>query len=256
MSTRPTLLLLHHDGQLLDRLTRLFEGRGYAVVLAATVGQAQVHLGGERELDAVVAEWDAEHPAGGEAYRWVLEHRFGLRDRFVFLTEDPPADFDRLVAGRCLTVRPTEVAEIIRVAAATATRSVRAREGEAQAVWADSGPTLLVADDDPVVLAAMTALLRGAGFAVTAVDSGNAAIAELDRSDAEVILVEWGMANGSGAQVFQWIVTFRPWLVDRIAFLVERADEQQVVEAQGQPAFWKGADASGMIEALRRLAGR
>ncbi|MBP8809688.1 MAG: response regulator [Kofleriaceae bacterium] len=256
MPTRRTVLLLHHDGQLLDLLTRLFEARGYAVVLAATVGQALTHLGGERDLDAIVAAWDAHHPAGGEAYRWTLEQRFELRDRFVFLTEDPPPELDRLVAGRCLTVRPTETAEILRVVAAIAARVARARETEAQVVWADGAPTLLLADDDPVVLAAMGALLRDAGFAVTAVDSGNAAITELDRGDVDVILVEWAMVNGSGAHVFQWIVTFRPWLVDRVAFLIEAQDERQATAGPGRPTFWKGADAGDMIGALRRLAGR
>jgi CheY-like chemotaxis protein len=141
--TRRTVLLLHHDGQLLDLLTRLFEARGYAVVLAATVGQALTHLGGERDLDAVVAAWDAHHPAGGEAYRWTLEQRFELRDRFVFLTEDPPPELDRLVAGRCLTVRPTETAEILRVVAAIAARvDAGPRDRGPGGDWADGAPSV------------------------------------------------------------------------------------------------------------------
>ncbi|MEZ4404390.1 MAG: response regulator [Kofleriaceae bacterium] len=254
---RRSIVLLHHDGQLLDLLTRLFEGRGYAVALAATVGQARTHLESDRDFDAVVAEWDLAHGAGGEVYRWALEHRFDLRDRFVFLTDDPPADFDRVVAGRCLTVRPSEIVEIVRVVAATATRAARVRDSEAEALWeAGERPSLLVADDDPMVLGAMAGLLREAGFAVTSVDSGNAAIASLDRQEYDVILVAWAMANGTGAQVFQWVVTFRPWLVERTAFVIERAEDAQVAEALGRPTFWKGADAAEMIAALRRLAGR
>lgn len=251
---RRSIIVLSHDGQLLDLLTRLFEARGFAVALAATVGQALAHLGSEREFDVVVAEWDSAYAGGGEVYRWVLERRFDLRDRFVFLTEDPPADFDRVVAGRCLTVRPRETAEVVRLVVATAARVTR--PAELAADWSAGGPSLLLADDDPMLLAAMADLLREAGFAVTAVDSGKAAIAALDRDEHDVVLVEWHMANGTGAQVFQWVVTFRPWLVDRVAFLIERGEERQAVEAPGRPSFWKGADSVELIAGLKRIAGR
>ena len=253
---RRSIILLHHDGQLLDLLTRLFEARGYSVNLAATVNQARAHLDGEREFDAIIAEWDVLHPVGGEVYRWVLEHRFALRDRFVFLADEVPPELDRLVAGRCLTVRASETAEIIRVADATVRRAERARDRGADAQWTPDGrPTLLLADDDPMLLAAMAELLIDAGFAVTAVDSGNAAIAVLDGSEHDVVLAEWTMVNGSGAQLFQWIVTFRPWVVDRVAFLIDRADARIERTAPGRPVFHKGADSRALIAALRAIAG-
>lgn len=253
---RRSIILLHHDGQLLDLLTRLFEARAYSVNLAATVNQAKAHLGSEREYDVVVAEWDVHHPVGGEVYRWVLDHRFGLRDRFVFLADEVPPELDRLVAGRCLTVRASETAEIIRVADATVRRAERVRELGPDAQWSRGDrPKLLLADDDPAVLQAMAEILTQAGFAVTAVDSGNAAIAALDKHEVDVVLAEWAMVNGSGAQLFQWIVTFRPWLVDRLAFLIDRADARIEQTAPGRPAFHKGADSRALIDKLRALAG-
>jgi DNA-binding response OmpR family regulator len=255
VSDRRSLIVLIQDGHTLDRLTRLFEARGFAVALAATVGQALTHLGSERSFDAVVAEWDSHRPAGGELYRWVLEHRFPLRDRFVFLSDDPPPELDRLVAGRCLTVRPGETGEIIRVVTALVSR-VR-DGGELEAEWDPSdGPSLLLADDDPMLLDAMSRLLRDAGFAVTAVDSGAAAQAALDHGEFDVILLEWGMVGGSGSQVFQSIVTFRPWLVDRVAFLIDRKEDREATQGPGRPAFWKSADAGELIASLRKLAGR
>jgi len=253
---RRSIILLHHDGRLLDLLTRLFEARGYAVNLAATVTQARTHLSGDREFDVIVAEWDVQHPVGGEVYRWVLDHRFGLRDRFVFLADEVPAELDRLVAGRCLTVRPSETAEIIRVADATVRRAERARDQDTDAHWTPGDrPQLLLADDDPMLLAAMADILTAAGFAVTAVGSGHAAIAVLDHQEVDVVLAEWTMINGSGAQLFQWIVTFRPWLVERVAFLIDRADVRIEQTAPGRPVFHKGADSRALIEALRALAG-
>ncbi len=255
MEPRRTLLLLHHDVQLLDLLTRVFEARGFSVNLAATSMQARTMLGAERELDAVVAAWDASHGLGGEVYRWVLEHRFDLRDRFVFIGDEVPPEFDRIVAGRCLVVRANDTAEIIRVAEATARRSVRARTADPEPQWGDGvQPTLLLADDDPALLAVMTELLTETGWTVTPVDSGNAATAALDRSDFDVILCDWHMANGSGGHVFNWVVTFRPWLLERVVFLAERPGDGAERIVQGRPVFAKGADSARLIEALSAIA--
>jgi len=252
---RRSILLLHHDGQLLDLLTRVFEARGFAVSLAATQMQARTVLSGDRPLDVIVAGWDASHPLGGEVYKWALEHRYELRDRFVFVADEAPPEFDRLVAGRCLIVSAFETAEIIRVAEATARRPARSPSLPGDPSWSDgSRPTLLLADDDPLVLTAMAELLESAGWAVTAVDSGNAAISALDQQEFDVILSDWYMANGSGGHVFQWIVTFRPWMVDRIVFVTERLGDAAAQGAPGRPVFPKGADSAGLVEALRKIA--
>lgn len=255
MGPRRTILLLHHDAVLLDLLTRVFEARGFAVTLAATPMQARTFLSAERDLDVVVAAWDSTHNLGGDVYRWVLEHRFELRDRFVFVGDEVSPDFDRIVAGRCLVVRGADTAEIIRVAEATATRVVRARTADPEAVWGDEGrPTLLLADDDPALLAVMAELLTAAGWLVTPVDSGNAATAALDATDFDIILCDWHMANGSGGHVFNWVVTFRPWLLDRVVFLAERPGDGAERVVQGRPVFAKGADSARLIEALTAIA--
>jgi DNA-binding response OmpR family regulator len=252
---RRTILLLHHDAQLLDLLTRVFEARGFAVHLAATPMQARTMLASDRELDAVVAAWDATHGLGGEVYRWALEHRFELRDRFVFVGEEVPPEFDRIVAGRCLVVRPSDTPEIIRVADATANRSHRARTADPEPQWSEGDrSTLLLADDDPALLAVMADLLGDAGWAVTPVESGNAATAALDTTDFDVILCDWHMANGSGGHVFNWVVTFRPWLLDRIVFLAERPGDGVEKIVQGRPVFAKGSDSTKLLDALRAIA--
>jgi DNA-binding response OmpR family regulator len=252
---RRAILLLHHDAQLLDLLTRVFEARGFAVNLAATPMQARSMLAADRPLDTVVAAWDGAHNLGGDVYRWALEHRFELRDRFVFVGEEVPPEFDRIVAGRCLLVRPSDTPEIIRVAEATANRSHRARTADPEPVWSETGrPTLLLADDDPALLVVMTELLTDHGWAVTPVDSGNAATGALDQTDFDVILCDWHMANGSGGHVFNWVVTFRPWLLERVVFLAERPGDGAERIVQGRPVFAKGADSDKLLDALRAIA--
>jgi len=255
VEARRTILLLHHDAQLLDLLTRVFEARGFAVNLAATPTQARTVLERNREIDVVVAVWDAGHQFGGDVYRWALEHRFELRDRFVFVGDEVPADFDRVVAGRCLVVRAAETSEIIRVAEATAKRVRAARATEPVPQWLDGGrPSLLLADDDPSLLAVMTDLLNDAGYAVTPVDSGNAATTAIDQTEFDVILCDWHMAAGSGGHVFNYVVTFRPWLLDRIVFMTERPHDGAERVVQGRPVFPKGADSAKLIDALRAIA--
>lgn len=252
---RRSILLLHHDAGLLDLLTRVFEARGFAVSLAATPMQARTILSSDRELDVVVAAWDATHTLGGEVYRWALEHRFELRDRFVFVGDEVAADFDRVVAGRCLVIRSAETSEIIRVAEATARRVDRTRTADPEPQWHGSDrPTLLLADDDPALLAVMTELLTATGYAVTPVDSGNAATSALDAADFDVIVCDLHMASGSGGHVFNWVVTFRPWLLDRTVFLTERPHDGTERVVQGRPVFAKGDNSTLLLQALASIA--
>jgi DNA-binding response OmpR family regulator len=253
---RRAVLLIHHDTDLLDHLTRTFESRGFAVSIAATAMHAMSHLAGDRDYDVIVAGWDAEHGLGGVVYRWVLRNRLMLRGQFVFLAVEPPPEFDRMVAGRCLAVRPDDTEEIARVVEATARRRGRTQElSEEDAAWLDADrPSLLLADDEPMILAVMSRLLGDVGFAVTAVDSGNAAIAELDRGDFDAVLLDWMMTDGTGADVFQWISTFRPWLVDRVVFISGGSAREVEDEAQGRPVLPKGQDSPALVRVLTGIA--
>ena len=48
---RPTVLVIHDDGEALDALTRLFEGGGFEVITAVTGFRAQAYLEGDRPID-------------------------------------------------------------------------------------------------------------------------------------------------------------------------------------------------------------
>lgn len=253
---RPSLLLVHHDADLLDLLTRVFEARGFVVAIAATSFQAMSHLDGERELDVIIAEWGVEHGLGAEIYRWALHNRFHLRGQFVFLAEEVPEDFDSLVAGRCLALRPDDVEEVVRVAEAAARRGERLAElSEDDVVWLDQDrPTLLLADDEPVLLMVIARLLDDVGFAVTPVESGNAAVSQLEHGDFDVILLDWHMTDGAGGDVFQWLVMNRPWLVDRVVFITGGLVETIREQAQGRPVVPKGQDSQDLVRLLMRIA--
>lgn len=252
---RPTALVIHDDGAALDDLTHLFEASGFDVATAVTGFRAQAHLEGERPIDVVVVPWDAAHPVGGEVYRWSLQRRYDLRDGFVFLAAEPPPDFDRLVAGRCLGVAIERPSEVVRVAIATVRRRQQLEVARDAALEEADGtrPTLLLADDEPVLLMAIAELFGDAGYAVSQVDSGHGAIQLLEHEDFDAIVTDWNMDDGNGADIYRWIVQVKPWLAERVVFLADVEGDDATVVAPGRPMFRKGADSHALAAVLGEI---
>lgn len=252
---RPTALVIHDDGAALDDLTHLFEASGFDVATAVTGFRAQAHLEGERPIDVVVVPWDAAHPVGGEVYRWSLQRRYDLRDGFVFLAAETPPDFDRLVAGRCLGVSIERPSEVVRVAIATVRRRQQleaARDAALEEADA-TRPTLLLADDEPVLLMAIAELFGDAGYAVSRVESGHGAIQLLEHEDFDAIVTDWNMDDGNGADLYRWIVQVKPWLAERVVFLADVEGDDAAVVAPGRPMFRKGADSHALAAVLGEI---
>jgi CheY-like chemotaxis protein len=251
---RPTVLVIHDDGNALDGLIRLFEASGFDVLTAVTAFRAQALLESERKVDVAVGPWESEHAIGGDVYRWSLQRRYDLRDRFVFLASEVPADFDRIVAGRCLAVSPGRPAEVVRVALATIRRaeSLEQMRDEAIAIDLDK-PTLLLAEDEPVLLSIMSTLLGELGYNVTAVESGNGAIARMDLEDFDVILADWHMDDGNGGDLFRWILDRKPYLAGRVVFLSGDESEEVGRVAPGRPMIRKGQDSGALLSVIREI---
>ena len=262
--SRPTVLVLHDDGDALDGLTRLFESSGFDVVTAVTAFRAQTFLESDRRIDLVVAPWDTRHPLGGEIYRWVLPRRYDLRDRFVFLGAEVPEEFDRQVAGRCLLIPMTRPAELVRIALASVRRRTKVEAqtpepasdldfDETTHIRLLTQPRLLLAEDEPVLLLVIAEYLEQAGYTVTRVESGHAAIVLLSHDEFDAIVLDWEMDDGSGADVYQWIRGNRPSFGERVVFLSsgDAADADDV--APGRPFFRKGQDAHALTAVLQEI---
>jgi DNA-binding response OmpR family regulator len=247
VSGRPSVLLIHDDGDVLDLLTRLFESNGFEVVAAATAYRAQAHLDGARHIEAVVAPWDVHHSAGGDAYRWVLTHRADLRTRFVFIADEVPPEFDAVVGGRCLAVPLAALDELVRVSEAIVRRVRTPPRG---IPIAPDRPSLLLADDDPMLLEAAAGLFHDSGYAVTTVESGAEAVIRLEMRDFDALVLDWHMHDGSGGDVYEWIVDHKPHLAARVVFL---SDDDTEAVAPGRPRFRKGQDSQALTGLLRTI---
>lgn len=247
---RAQVLLVHQDSLVLDTLTRMFEHRGFAVSTAASAFRAQSILTGEREVAAIVAQWDAAHPIGAEVYRWAINHRYDLRSQFVFLADEVSDDFDAVVAGRCLVVSPGQLLELGRVVDAALARQQQLAEAIAPEQLSLDQPKLLLAEDEPMLLLVMSRLLSSAGYDVHQADSGNRAISALERDDFDVIVVDWRMDDGGGAEVFKFLCLQRPWLVERLVFLSGGGTAEVEQVAPSRPIIAKGQDSALLLRVL------
>ena len=244
------MLVIHGVGDILDLLTRLFEGAGFAVQAAVSTFRAQAQLEAG-SVDVVVAPWDGAHAIGGEVYRWALGHRPELRSRFVFIAEDVPPEFDTVVGGRCLAVPLVASDELVRVAQAVV-RRVRTPPRGIPIVALDR-PSLLLVDDDPALLSVMAELLTESGYLVVQADGGRAAQRALEARDFDAIVADWHMHDGSGAELYRWLLKARPHLAARVVFLAEADADDSGPVAPGRPMFRKGQDSQALVEMLRGI---
>jgi CheY-like chemotaxis protein len=249
---RFTALIVHGDGEVLDALTQWFEAEEFDVIAAPSAFRAQAHLEGDRPIEVVVAPWDDTHPVGGEIYHWVLRNRPDLRSRFVFVANDVPPEFDAVVGGRCLAVPLVAIEEILRVARGIV-RRVRTPPRGVPIVRGPNRPSLLLADDDPLLLVAMADLLSEQGYAVQQVDSLKTALELVEFRDFDVIVADWKMHDGHAGDLYKWILKNKPHLAARVVFLSAADLDDSGPVAPGRPMFRKGADSQQLIEVLKEI---
>jgi CheY-like chemotaxis protein len=249
---RYTALVVHGDGDTLDALTQWFEAADFDVIPAPSGFRAQAQLEAERPIEVVIAPWDDTHPVGGEVYHWVLRNRPDLRSRFVFIADDVPPEFDAVVGGRCLAVPLGAIDEIVRVAGGIV-RRVRTPPRGVPIVRGPGRASLLLADDDPLLLGAMAELFTEQGYAVSQVDSLKNALELVEFRDFDVIVADWKMHDGNAGGLYKWILKHKPHLAARVVFLSEADLDDSGPIAPGRPMFRKGQDSQGLIDVLKGI---
>jgi two-component system KDP operon response regulator KdpE len=87
---------------------------------------------------------------------------------------------------------------------------------------------LLIVDDEPQMVRALTPALAAAGFTVTAAESGEAALGQLAGEPSEVVILDLGLPDMDGKEVIQRI---REWSDAPIIVLSARDLESEKIAA-------------------------
>ena len=87
---------------------------------------------------------------------------------------------------------------------------------------------LLIVDDEPQIVRALTPALSAAGFAVTAAENGEAALGVLASEGAEVVILDLGLPDMDGKDVIQRI---REWSEAPVIVLSARDLESEKIAA-------------------------
>ena len=88
---------------------------------------------------------------------------------------------------------------------------------------------LLIVDDEPQILRALTPALAAAGFTVSTADNGEAALAQLAGEPSELVILDLGLPDMDGKEVIQRI---REWSDCPIIVLSARDLESEKIAAQ------------------------
>jgi DNA-binding response OmpR family regulator len=240
---RPGVILLHDDEAIVDLLRGLFEAHGY-VVDGCTMLDAAIDCVSACDPGAVVIVTAWDRGIGQSLWHWVGDQRRELRHRLVFVVDEITEDMSE-VAARGRIVPLADLAGLL--------DAMSARLG--RAAPPPQSPRLLLAEDDPDQLVAMTEILGDEGFEVHPVAGGRAAIELLEETTFDAVLSDWVMPDGSGAELFAWIARSRPDLLGNLVFIT--GGDLAPIQAQvGSVAVLpKGQDSPALLALLRRPRG-
>jgi CheY-like chemotaxis protein len=116
---------------------------------------------------------------------------------------------------------------------------------------------VLIVDDDDAVRHAFSRALERAGFMVTAVDNGLAAVAELHEQDYRAIVCDIHMPFLEGRSFYDELTREFPALARRVVFATGWVEHDEVgpfLKRSGRPVLSKPVDLAELAEVVRRVA--
>ncbi len=113
-----------------------------------------------------------------------------------------------------------------------------------------SGQRVLVVDDEPQILRALRAMLRGAGYDVQTADTAEAALVAAAAHPPEAVILDLVLPDGNGTEVAREL---RTWTSAPIIVLSAVGEEHQKIEALDAGADDYVTKPFGVDELLARL---
>lgn len=117
---------------------------------------------------------------------------------------------------------------------------------------------ILIVDDDAAVRRVHQRLLEKAGYMVTAVDNGLAALAEIQQRPYRAILCDVQMPFLKGNSFYQELLENYPEMAQRLIFITGFADDEEVaafLKTTGRPVLRKPANSKTLIPEVRKVSG-
>jgi PAS domain S-box-containing protein len=116
---------------------------------------------------------------------------------------------------------------------------------------------VLLVDDEDSVLEFESEVLTSAGAEVTAINQGDAAIAALQHSVFDAVILDGKMPGGwSGFDIYYWLRDNRPGLDGRVVFAMSNFDDPQLhmlIEQHHVPYLIKPFEVVDLIASVRRV---
>ncbi len=118
--------------------------------------------------------------------------------------------------------------------------------------------SVLVIDDEPDVAELLEQILTSEGHRVTVAGSGIAALEELERRKFDILLSDLKMPHLDGPRLFQELKSYRPALVERLAFVTGDTmspKAREFLESSGRPYIEKPIRPNDIKDLVRRMIG-
>jgi CheY-like chemotaxis protein len=135
-----------------------------------------------------------------------------------------------------------------------ASNSYAARQGE---TMAPQPPLrILVIDDEPSVVSAITRLLRNDGYTVDTADNGHGALSQLQERRYDALLCDLRMPELDGPTFYDILSRQHAYLRQRVLFLTGDSlgtDSTAFLEQCGQPWVYKPCNAAEVRSALQQM---
>jgi len=111
-------------------------------------------------------------------------------------------------------------------------------------------------EDDVHQVRFIREILGGYGFDVVVAESSTEALAILGGGGIDVILSDWHMSGGGGAELYDWLLENEAPLLERTIFITGGSTRAIRERAPIASCFPKGQDAKLLLAALTRAARR
>jgi CheY-like chemotaxis protein len=240
-------VVVHDDAQVNDVLSGMLDANGFHVELATTIEAARTRIAAGR-VDVVLVVYD--RPLGGEFGRWAATQALAIRSRFVYLVDEIPPGL-AWASNRKRVARTDDLPGVLAVATTMAERPATRRPTSTDTQSPQSrSPKLLLAEDDPAQLVEFTALLTAEGFTVVRASSGHVASALLASGGFDVVLSDWEMSDGSGAYLYDWVLSNKPPLAAKMVFMTGGDTNPAIARVGPSRVIPKGQDSPQLLACL------